>query len=482
MKGIKLTMLSFALLAMGGCEDFVNTIPKGQVIPETTEHYLQLTDNMQPSMEYMEISSPDIKLPENDPFYAFNQMGPDITNRYIWEKATFIYGLDVSDINYNAMYNSIYTLNVIIERVLESTGIAPFSKDEIRAMAMVHRAAAYHALVQVYGNQYDPATASSDLGVPLRTVSDMSVFVGRKSVQEVYDFIIKDLKEAAGVLREDIGEYANRPSKGAAYALLSRVYLFMGNYDEAYNYANLTLETVGNQRQMIDYNTLRPGQEGAAWDARQGLIGYTDLFTSPAQNTEVIYARNNVERWTLMSEELDKLMPAWRLVGEAKVPEDLRKLFMVTPLSSPLSGWFAGTYRHHHLGVDVSEVYLTRAEAALRKASPDVAQAQADLNAVRKNRIYTQWYEDTKTSDVAELTDLVVLERRREHYMTYMSFFDMKRLNSGPLGKTSTARDIEREPILGEVFKIKKNSTHYTYPIPYNVISSGGYEQNPGWN
>ncbi len=481
MKGIKLTMLSFALLAMGGCEDFINTIPKGQVIPETTEHYLQLTDNMQPSMEYMELSSPDIWLPENDPFYSFDLMGPDITNRYIWEDATFIYGLDVSDINYNAMYNSIYTLNVIIERVLESTGVSPYSKDEIRAMAMVHRAAAYHALVQVYGNQYDPATASTDLGVALRTMSDMSVHVGRNSVQEVYDFIIKDLKEAAEVLREDIGDYANRPSKAAAYGLLSRVYLFMGNYDEAYNYANLTLETVGDQRAMIDYNTLRPGLEGSAWDARQGLIGYTDLFSSPAQNTEVIYARNNVERWTLMSEELDKLMPAWRNVGEAKVPEDLRKLFMVTPLVSNLSGWFAGSTRHHHLGVDVSEVYLTRAEAALRKSSPDVAQAQADLNAVRKNRIYTQWYEDTKTSDVAELTDLVVLERRREHYMTYMSFFDMKRLNSGPLGQTSTAKDFTRR-IRQNTYVMRRNSLHYTYPIPYNVISEGGYEQNPGWN
>lgn len=465
------------LCVTSSCENFINTVPKGQVIPKEVNHYLQLMEGLQPSLEYMELSSPDTWLPDNDIYYSFDKMPADITNRYIWDEAEYIFGLGVSDNNYDNMYNSIYIYNVIIDRVLDAVGSCTYTKEEVQAMAKVHRAASYFALVEIYGKQYNPTTANTDLGVVIRNGTDINEKLSRATVQEVYDYIIKDLTEAASILTDNIGELSNRPSKGAAYGMLSRVYLFMGEYDKAYEYADLTLKTIEGQRAIIDYNTIEPVQ---SFDARQGLIGYTDLFPSPAQNTEVIYARSNVERWTLMSEELSSAMPEIKYSGSTALPHDLRKIFMVSPASSGLSGWYAGTFRHHHLGIDVSEMILTRAEAAIRKSTIDLTIALSDLNEVRRNRICSVWYEDCKATTPADILAEILLERRLEFYMTYMSFFDMKRQNSGLLGSSSTAKDFTRS-VKGTRYTMTKNSDHYTYLIPFNAVAQGGYEQNPGW-
>lgn len=479
MKGFKILLL-FTLLISVGCEDFVNTIPKGRVIPETVEHCLQLIDRIQPSLSFMELSSPDTWLPDIDAFYSFDKMGTDITNRYIWEDANTIYNIGEGDVNYNIMYGSIYALNVVIERIMDASGNSEYSKEEIMAMAKVHRATAYHALVQIYGKQYDPTTAGVDLGVPLRLNPNIDEKIPRATVKENYDFIVSELKSAAEALDSEIGELANRPSKGAAYAILARVYLFMGNYDEAYKYSNLTIETVNGQREVLDYHTLQPV---SPWDSRKGITGYSDKFLSTAHNTEIIYARNNEERWTLMSEELSALMPAWKESGENRTPYDFRKIFMVEPLKSNLKGWYAGVARHHHLGVDVSEVYLMRAESNLRMSTPNINEALTDLNDLIKKRIYSVYHSESLVdeTDPSALLDLVLLERRRENYMSYMSFFDMKRLNSGPLGKGAKAKNFTRR-VKGKVHTMTKNSDHYTYLIPFNVVSEGNYIQNPGWN
>lgn len=102
-----------------------------------------------------------------------------------------------------------------------------------RSMGEAHflRAHYYFILARYFGD------------VPLVTTplsSDDNLFPSRNPVSDVYDLIISDLTSAAELLppksaygQQDMG----RASKGAAYGLLAKVHLTLGNYQEAINMA-----------------------------------------------------------------------------------------------------------------------------------------------------------------------------------------------------------------------------------------------------
>ena len=63
--------------------------------------------------------------------------------------------------------------------------------------AMAGRAWTYFLLINYYGKPYSAATAATDPGFPIIQVADVTTTTfTRASVQEVYDFIIKDLTTA----------------------------------------------------------------------------------------------------------------------------------------------------------------------------------------------------------------------------------------------------------------------------------------------
>lgn len=61
----------------------------------------------------------------------------------------------------------------------------------IKGEAQVHRADIFLTLVNVFGKAYDPATAATDLGIPLLTTPTVTENVTRASVKEVFDVIVK---------------------------------------------------------------------------------------------------------------------------------------------------------------------------------------------------------------------------------------------------------------------------------------------------
>jgi hypothetical protein len=97
------------------------------------------------------------------------------------------------------------------------------------AEAKMLRAYFYFNLVRIYGGVpiYD--------GLP----ADGNYLKARNTSDEVYAFIVKDLTEAAQVLPQtysaaDLG----RVTKGGALGLLSKVYLYMKDYQKAYDTSN----------------------------------------------------------------------------------------------------------------------------------------------------------------------------------------------------------------------------------------------------
>jgi hypothetical protein len=108
----------------------------------------------------------------------------------------------------------------------------------------------YFDLVRFFGLQYQPGVQNTQPGVPVvltptpSSGPDESHYVGRSTVEQVYTRVIADLTDAASLLPVENDVYA---SKGAALALLARVYLQKGDYASARDKANevISLETDG---------------------------------------------------------------------------------------------------------------------------------------------------------------------------------------------------------------------------------------------
>lgn len=117
-----------------------------------------------------------------------------------------------------AYYKNIAICNQVISDVTPSD-------DELSALVGENyylRALWYLSLTRVYGRPY--THGKDNLSVPLRLDAN-SPAQARATVGEVYDQIISDLENAAELLPSVSGR--TRPSKEAAWGLLSRVYIWM---------------------------------------------------------------------------------------------------------------------------------------------------------------------------------------------------------------------------------------------------------------
>ena len=92
---------------------------------------------------------------------------------------------------------------------------------------------------------------------PTETI-DESIQVERSTLQETYAFIVKDLEEAATLL--PAARANGRATKGAANALLARVYLEMGNNALARDKATLLINDA-QYRLVANYETLWNGSK-----------------------------------------------------------------------------------------------------------------------------------------------------------------------------------------------------------------------------
>ena len=120
-------------------------------------------------------------------------------------------------------YKIISMTNTLIEGADESKA----ENKQILGEAYFMRALIHLNMVTLFAKPY--SHGRDNIGVPLRT-SNQASEIKRNSVGEVYDQIVADLQKAASLMGKSRGN-AGYPSKDAALGLLSRVYLYMEDYN-----------------------------------------------------------------------------------------------------------------------------------------------------------------------------------------------------------------------------------------------------------
>jgi len=448
----------------------VDIVPKGKRIPKSVDDLAQImniaeSDGNNSTPTHYSITNPaamtdDIQYVKNGPIapWIFSKISEPYRNKYTW--APYIYSVNEVDPDWNGLYRSNYFLNYVLEEIDNAEDGKANDRDDVKGQAYFHRAMNYFLLVNEYAVQYNKSTAVSDLAVPLALESDINKSHPRSTVEDVYQAILSDLQNATSLLKKDYNTYNHIPGLAAAYSLLARTYLFMGDYDKAYIAAN---EALAKKSTLVDYNTitLKVPTLGAA----AGIVGYE--INNTAINAEVMYMRQRTKNGeSVMSEDLK---------SQFDKANDLRYKFFTPDIAIlGMKGYNAALNYWQHSGIMTVEVWLTKAEAALRKKNPDINEAILALDYVRQHRYLKATYVPTTETDPAKLLATVLRERRLETRFNSLRWFDLKRLNKN----ASTAKTLVHTG--GDVqYTLEPENPKYVLPIPLNVLQFQNLPQNP---
>jgi hypothetical protein len=281
--------------------------------------------------------------------------------------------------------------------------------------------------------------------------------VKRATLEETFNQIISDLTACQPLLQGDFSTvFRNRPSRTAVNAMLARVYLYMGRYEDALNAANACL---AKYDKLIDYNTVSlsssapfsyTSDETIFFSVQDynytSLTGYTTSRTAIGVDTNLLklYDANDLRF---------RIFFAKNSLGNYNVKRGYVS-----------DGFYPFT------GLATDEIFLIKAECAARLK--DAATAVSALNTLRANRYATGTYNPSNETDAQQLLAQVLTERRKELVWRALRWSDLKRLNRDGANIT-----LERQ-LGGTTYTLIPNSPFYVFPIPSDEIALSGIQQN----
>lgn len=439
-----------ALASLLSCRKYVENVPiQGQRVLVYTQDFRLLMDNREQLEKSIGIppvlSSDDVDLTAQT--LQDNIMSNNIRRAvYTWGKPFYVDRNN--DYDWDMLYAANYVCNVVINGVMESKNGLPEVKNAILGEALVHRAYNFFILVNLYAKQYDAASAGKDPGIPLLLKPELLGNLTRRTVKDTYEQIIADIRQAIPFLP---GKPASntRPSKAAAYALLSKVYLNMRDFASAAAFADSSLAISG---QLYDYN--------------EAIAGTSPVF--PAQYNDVQILLRKVPRQTYSAIQLSQ--PLLDLLGT----KDIRyELFVKSgtrfyPSFTGLGYWSRQNYGDGPaVGLSVNETWLIKAECLARAGKKD--EAVTMLNTLRKLRFRPADYADLAAATADAALQLVVDERRREFFGTGLRWFDQRRLNKDALFAKPVTRVFNNV-----TYTLEPDGNGYVFPLASILIT-----QNP---
>lgn len=457
-------LLIFAAFSITGCSIDEKLDTKSDIRitqAETLEDYQMLLDGIGgystilPSYNFVgECMTDNILL--TDQGYTSLSSNKVAQNIYTWNKELFAPTNSLTE--WDGHYNIVLNANVVIDG-LKSIPVTPVNKsdwDRIQGSALFIRALTFLNIAEYWAPVYKESTAAADLGIVLRLSSDVTQKSVRSSVKDSYSQIISDLTQAIELLPNNSSSNTPlskvRPSKAAAYGLLARVYLDMGDYANVKKNADSALALYSS---LMDYNE---------------VISSTGSIQN--YNKEMVYDAGNTNSYTAGSSYNYFIDAALVQSYEA---DDLRNPnYMLFFYDNGQGYVFIGDYTQYQgfSGIANDEVYLMRAEANARLNNPTAA--MNDLNTLLVNRYVTGTFTDRTALNADDALTQVLTERRKELVSRGRRWADLKRLNLDP----RFAKNLTRT-VLGQAYSLPANDSRYALQIPPYIITLNGIQQNP---
>ena len=367
-------------------------------------------------------------------------------NAYIWADSVYM-GEDIPD--WNKAYNKIMFANLVLE-TLGKLSPQVDNISHVKASALFHRAYNYYMLSQIFAPPFQEKELDA-YGLPLRLESDVSIKVERNTVTETYHQIVTDLKEAS-VLMNDSFVSRFLPSKRSCYALLARIYLVMGDFENALKNAELCLSIDSS---LNDFNELN--------------LTSNFLFTADIglTNKEIIFYDN------LSTAVFGNSAPINRELIELYEEGDLRKLGYFRQQNN--NNLFKGSYTGGNslfCGLANDELYLIKAESLAHLDS--ISEANETLNILLQNRYDKSEFVPLSIPTKDVMLRKVLEERRKELLLRGVRWEDLRRL-----GWMEEYSCVVSKEINGMTHTLNPKSTKFTFPIPEKELELNKMVQNP---
>jgi len=278
-------------------------------------------------------------------------------------------------------FNYIYQANAVIEGLHSGQGISPAIQTQLTGEAKFIRAFWNFYLVNCYG----------DIPLVLSTDYTTNSTLSRVSKGKVYQQIITDLKDAKNLLNSDyvdgsdtaISSERVRPNKSAAGALLARVYLFTGDYQDAEIEANAILSNGQYKLEQELNSVFLINSAEAIWQL--AIPVPSDYSTDDGLN----FILTDAPSPTAAAQTVTISSDLWNSFE----PDDQRKvkwIGSITTTGPDTTYYFPFKYKSNTLPITeytmvlrVAEQYLIHAEALVRQ-NKKLDQAVIDINAIRQ--------------------------------------------------------------------------------------------------
>ncbi|SEM08133.1 Starch-binding associating with outer membrane [bacterium A37T11] len=343
--GLLLFLISFS--GFTSCKEYLDAKPDQHLqIPSTLQDLQSLLDNRVYVADY---DVTNLNAFSDDYFCTYENWQTFPTsdqNVYIWSHQNVFPPYDQNDGNdWSFAYDHVYIANTILENIekisVDNSDISTYQN--IKGQAYYLRAWSLLEAAWIWCQAFDSSTAASNLGLPLRLTTDFNVKSVRSTLQETYNQIISDAKNAIALLPQTPISTV-RASKPAAYALLSRIYLSMRDYDHAGKCSDSCLQL---KNDLMNYNTLDS----------------TKTYPFSKFNIEVI--KDGAHGLSYCT------YPAFANIDTALIkqyePNDLRKVMFFSQAGAGYYS-FRGDYNEGltWVGIATDEMYITRAECYAR--------------------------------------------------------------------------------------------------------------------
>lgn len=463
MRLFKYILSASLLVAFAACQSELDKLPPQSVPTEvaldTDENVRQVLIGAYDALSFTDLFGGEI-LRNSELLAADGEIiftGTFDAPSQIWRKEMITTNGDVAE----AWLDGYNTIN-IANNVLSALDVVDQAdRDLIEGEALFIRALVYFELAKYFGQPYSAGNTNSNLAVPLvlqpTSAVDESSFVARATVEQVYQQVIGDLTSAAGKLPATNGEFANSV---AANAVLARVYLQMGDYNNALTAANNALnDATGNYFLTLTYDEAFNRDANSFEDIFSVQVTTQDgtnsmqLFYGPT----VLGGRGDIE---ILQPHLD--------FYEAG---DERAAFHY---ADPSTGEIRTGKWQNQFGnvaaIRLAELYLIRAECNVRLGTSSGDTPENDLNRLRSRA--------NLANITAPTLNDVLLERKRELAHEGQAIHDFKR-TQGDFYRLQDQNGVTGD---GLVDGFAYDANELVYPIPDREINvNKNLQQNSGY-
>ncbi len=291
---------------------------------------------------------------------------------------------------WNSAYNLVYITNAAIEGLEASQALSAQTKDQLLGEALFIRAMTHFYLVNLFGD------------VPYITTTNYGVNRQASRIQKnlVYNNILIDLTQAKALLGDVyISGERIRANKHVAAALLARVYLYLGQWENAENESSFLIDNTSL------YNLPTDIEEEFLKTSRSTIL----------QLKTKINGLSTTEAMTfIFTSGPPPLVALNKNLVEGMENNDRRRLHWVGEVTDGTSLWYypnkykQGTSAQYSVVFRLAEQYLIRAEARARQNN--ITGAQQDINILRQRA----GLQDTTAFTPAQLLQAILNERHFE--------------------------------------------------------------------